>query len=121
MVAIVLLATLLLAACGPSNQGGDEGTLRSATFDIARAYKTDGDTAKARAAVDALKVANPRQWLVLLTEQTIAENQDAETAAALAKLAVDLNMDSASVLTYATRQGLVTRWRSRCLILRRQW
>ena len=91
---LAIWAVLLLGGCGPGSSGSGESDLRRATQEIARTYLADGDLDKARTALDALEAANPRQWLVLVTEEAIGANDDPETTLALAKLATALKLQS---------------------------
>lgn len=108
MLALILLAVLLLSACGagePAQSSSADNTQRTA--EIARTFAGDSDLAKASAALGELQVANERQWLVLVTEQAIGGAQDTETTTALAKLAVALNLESTLIHTYAEQNGLL--------------
>ena len=109
--AVLLMASAIaviftLAACGPGASSRDEGQLKARTVEIAQAFQTDGDLTKARDAVDALEVANPRQWLIMLAEQSINEQADPATVAGFVKLTEALNIQSAQVRSYAEKNGL---------------
>ena len=104
---LAVWAVLLLGGCGPGASGSGESDLRRATQEIARAYLADGDLDKARTALDALQAANPRQWLVLVTEEAIGANDDPETTLALAKLATALKLQSGLINDFAARNGLI--------------
>ena len=74
---LLLAATLmLLAACGPAQAASNDEQVRAETARIAQQYQADQDASAARAALDGLGVANPRQWLMLQTEDLIASGAD---------------------------------------------
>jgi uncharacterized protein YraI len=106
IAAALLGAVLLLAACGPGTSQPDEATLEAQLQSIAQAYQAGGSLEEARVAIDALPLANPRQWLAVKAEEAINGDQG-EAAAAVVKLAVDLNTASGVVLAYAAANGLV--------------
>ena len=54
-----------------------------------------------------LQAANPRQWIVLTTEEAIAANNDPETTLALAALATALKLQSGLINDFAARNGLI--------------
>lgn len=104
---LLLAATLmLLAACGPAQAASNDEQLRAETARIAQQFQADQDVSGARAALDALDVANPRQWLMLQTEDLIASNADPALAAALVDLTEALDIQSAAIRSYAQQQGL---------------
>lgn len=102
----MLMLGLLLAACGPAQPARDETALAAQAQEIAQTYLADGDLAKARTAIEGVAVANPRQWLVLVTEQAIAEAGEPSSVAALVKLTEALNLQSGAIQAYAQQHGL---------------
>src|SRR3954451_21520628 len=100
-IALWLVVVLLLAACGPGQTKVDSTTLAAATARIAQDYAANSNLDQARAAIDALEVANPHQYLVLQAEQAISAKEDPQTTSALVKLAVALRLSSGSIQTYA--------------------
>lgn len=106
-IALWLGVVLLLAACGPSQSGSDPKQLKSDLTQIAQEYSAGGNLDQARTALDALKVANPHQYLLLRAEEAIAANENAQETAALVKLAVDMHLASRSIQNYAMQNGLV--------------
>jgi uncharacterized protein YraI len=106
-LALLLVSLALLAACGPGEPAQPSSADNTATTAaIARTYAADNNLQQASAALADLSVANERQWLVLVAEQAIGGAQDAETTAALVKLAVALNLESTAIRTYAVQNGL---------------
>ncbi|MCB0069313.1 MAG: SH3 domain-containing protein [Caldilineaceae bacterium] len=104
---LLLAATLmLLAACGPAQAASNDEQVRAETARIAQQYQADQDASAARAALDGLDVANPRQWLMLQTEDLIASGADPALAAALVELTEALAIQSAAIRSYAQQQGL---------------
>jgi uncharacterized protein YraI len=106
-IVLWLGVVLLLAACGPGQAKASSAELAAETARIAQEYAANGNLDQARAAVDALEVANPRQYLVLQAEQAISANQDPQTASALVKLAVAMRLSSGSIQAFAVQNGLV--------------
>lgn len=107
IVLLILWASiLLLAACGPASGANNDEQISEQTVRIAQEYQLDQDLAKARAALDSLDVANPRQWLMLQTELMIGENDDPALTASMIKLTEALNIQSNVIRTYAEQQGL---------------
>ena len=104
---LLLAATLmLLAACGPAQAASNDEQVRTETARIAQQFQADQDASAARAALDGLDVANPRQWLMLQTEDLIASGADPALAAALVELTEALDIQSAAIRSYAQQQGL---------------
>ena len=104
---LLLAATLmLLAACGPAQAASNDEQVRAETARIAQQFQADQDVSAARAALDGLDVANPRQWLMLQTEDLIASGADPALAAALVDLTDALDIQSAAIRSYAQQQGL---------------
>ncbi len=98
---------LLLAACGAGQPEVDSAALAADTTRIAQEYVANGNLDQARAAIDALEVANPHQYLVLRAEEAISANNDPQATSALVKLAVDMRLSSGSIQSYATQNGLI--------------
>ncbi len=106
LLACCFALALMMVACGPERKESvDNETLTVQTEDIAADFVASGDSEQARAALDALGVANPEQWLLYTTEQSI-ERGASETTNALVKLADALGMESGATLLYAERNGL---------------
>jgi uncharacterized protein YraI len=103
---VLLLALLIVAGCGPARASSSEDTLRTEITRIAQEFEADQDIAKARAALESLDVANPRQWLMLQTEELIAANADLTTTASMVELTDALDIQSTAIRTYAEQQGL---------------
>lgn len=101
-----LVALLVVTGCGPARAADTETTLRNEIARIAQEYEVDQDVARARAALEGLDVANPRQYLMLQTEELIAANTDPALTASLVKLTDALHIQSTVIRTYATQQGL---------------
>ena len=107
-IALWLVVVLLLAACGPGQPKVDSTTLATTTARIAQDYAANSNLDQARAAIDALEVANPHQYLLLQAEEAVNANQDPQTTSALVKLAVALRLNSGSVQAYAVQNGIVS-------------
>lgn len=104
----LLVTALALTACGaPGGRGSSEERLIEETRRIAQQFQVDRDLAQAQAALEALEVANPRQWLMLQTEMMIAEGADPSLTASMVKLTEALNIQSNVIRAYAERQGLL--------------
>jgi len=101
-----LVALLVVTGCGPARAADTETTLRNEIARIAQEFEVDQDVARARAALEGLDVANPRQYLMLQTEELIVANTDPALTASLVKLTDALNIQSTVIRTYATQQGL---------------
>jgi uncharacterized protein YraI len=102
----LLVGMILLAACGPASGANSEDQLGEEAIRIAQEYQLDQDLGKARAALDNLNVANPRQWVMLQTEQLIAGNDDPALTASMVELTDALNIQSNVIRTYAEQKGL---------------
>ena len=99
---------LLLIGCGPERSGGDAEQLEVEAQRIAAEYAGDGDIGRALAQIESFEgVANPKQWLLLLTERYISEGEDADSIAPLVKLTAALGLDSSTISTYAAANGLL--------------
>jgi len=107
-IALWLVVVLLLAACGPGQPKVDSTELAATTARIAQDYAANSNLDQARAAVDALEVANPHQYLLLQAEEAINANQDPQATSALVKLAVALRLSSGSIQAYAVQNGIVS-------------
>ena len=106
-LAVVACCLLLLIGCGPERSGGSAAQLEVEAERIAAEYAGDGDVGRAVAQIEALEgVANPKQWLLLLTERYINDGEDANSIASLVKLTDALGLDSTTVSTYAKANGL---------------
>lgn len=107
-IALWLVVVLLLAACGPGQPKVDSTALAATTARVAQEYAANSNLDQARAAIDALEVANPHQYLLLQAEEAITANQDPQTTSALVKLAVALRLSSGSIQAYAVQNGIVS-------------
>lgn len=101
----LLLAILLLAACGP--QRASDADMRTETVRIAQEYTQSGDLSRARVQLDALSVANPTQWLILLAESRALEAAGEAETTALVRLTLALGVQSGTLMQYAVQYGLV--------------
>ncbi len=104
---VLLLVVMMLAACGPASDSSSSDQVLEETKRIALELKADSNVDKARAAVDGLDMANPRQWLVMITEQSIADQNDPAVTAALVELTEALGLESSPIHSYANQIGLV--------------
>lgn len=108
LLALLLLAigAYLLAACGPADESG--GSLEEQTQAIAREYAAGGNLETARAALQALDVANPNQWLVYMTETAIGDpTVDPEVRRGLVALALAMGSRESTIRDWAQANGLV--------------
>jgi len=107
-LAVLVFSFLLLVGCGPERSGVNSEQLETEAVRIAAEYASDGDIGRALAQIEAFEgVANPRQWVLLLTERYILESRDANDIESLVKLVDALGLDSATVSTYAAENGLL--------------
>jgi len=104
--ALLVVTTLLLSACGPSQSATASSDSRTTAQQIALTFAATGDSAAARTALENLDVANAHQFLVYVTEQNIAENSDPTTTSALVKLAIALEAQSTVIRNYALQNGI---------------
>jgi uncharacterized protein YraI len=104
---LMVLAILLLAACGPERADSSEQQLMADVQSIALEYAASGNLDGARARLAELQVANPNQWLIYVTETGIQQNLDANTLAAMVKLTHDLGLSSAPITTYGVQNNLL--------------
>jgi hypothetical protein len=102
---VLLLAILLLAACGP--QRASDADMRTDTVRIAQEYEQSGDLSRARVQLDALSVANPTQWLILLAESRALEASGEAETTALVRLTLALGVQSGTLMQYAVQFGLI--------------
>ena len=104
---LLAIALLTLAGCGPAGAGAkDAANSVELARQIAQKFEQDQDLTQAQAALDAVEVANPRQWLMLQTETMIAEGADPAVTASMVKLTEALNIQSNVIRNYALQQGL---------------
>ena len=101
----VVLVALLLVACGPEKPSDER--MRSETVRIAQEYEQTGDLGRARVQLDALAVANPTQWLILLAESRAVEAAGAPETTALVRLTLALGLQSNTLTRYGVQYGLV--------------
>lgn len=109
LTAVAILASLMiLAACGPEGSSGESGNAEEQTWAIARQFAADGNGDAARTALQQLAVANPSQWLTLVTENAISNTgEDPEVTRSLVLLALDMGIREATIRDYAEANGLV--------------
>lgn len=105
LLSLLLIAALLLAACGSEKSDSEE--LGARTDEIARAFGANGDVATARASLEALGVANPLQWLIYSTEGAIQSNVDPELTRAYVALALEMDVREATIRNWAQANGIV--------------
>ncbi len=98
---------LAVAACGPERNAApvDNETLLAETERIAAEFVADGNVEQARASLVGLGMANPEQWLLYATEESINRGAS-ETSNALVKFADALGLQSAATRRYAELNGL---------------
>ena len=111
LLAVGLLSTmLLLGACGifgSAENTAPQGDATTQTQTIARDFSADGDLEKARAAVNALDVANPGQWLIFVTENAVIDAaRDPGLAQSLVQLTLGLGYEEATISDFAVANGL---------------
>ena len=106
----LLMISLLLGACGifgRDSESADPAAAEEQTQAIARDFAADGDLEKARAAINALDVANPGQWLIFMTEGAVADPaRDGALTQAMVKLTLGLGYDEETIGAYAAANGL---------------
>ncbi len=108
ILALALVALLLLlAACGPARNKAKEGALADQVVQIAQDYAASGDLVQARTQLEALDVANPTQYLILLAEQRTTDAPADPSTDALVRLALSLGLQSSKLMVYAEQQGLL--------------
>jgi uncharacterized protein YraI len=107
--AVVLCALLTWATvcgCGPESDAPDD--TQASTFEIARGFASSGDAAAARVALEGLDVPNPSQWLLLTTENAIADPAaDLELKKALVSLSLELGLREATIRNWGEANGIV--------------
>lgn len=103
----LLMLIVGLSGCGPERPGAGDDDPSAQTRQIALDYQNNGDLSAARAALSELDVANANQWLVLVAETAIAEEDSTAAADALAHLVYDLGLTSSIVIRYAERRGII--------------
>ena len=106
-LACCLVLVLMVAACGPERGATsvDNETLLAETERIAEEFVADGSSEQARAALAALGVANPEQWLLYATEESINRGAS-DTSNALVQFADALGLESTATRRYAEQNGL---------------
>ena len=107
MLFALLALGLLLGACGPE-AAASEDAQQSEMVRIAQEFAATQDMAAAQGALDAVEVPNPRQLLLLTTEEFVLDSQGRDPAAiaALVQLADALGLESATINEYAVANGL---------------
>ncbi len=103
----LLFFVFLLAACGPAADENDNQQLAADTQRIALDFQANRNVEEARSRLSQLKVANPSQWLVYVTENAITGSGDVNTTTALVILAHALDLPSADIVQYAQQHQLL--------------
>lgn len=105
----LLLICLLLfsAACGPEESETDSEFFRRQAEQAALEYQNHSNLDAARSALNDIKVANSSQWLIMVTETALAENENIALMNALVKLSLDLGLQSQPILAHAQTSGLL--------------
>jgi uncharacterized protein YraI len=103
----LLIVVIGLTACGPGRPSTNSETLTTQTHQIALDYRASGDLQIARSSLAALDVANPNQWLLLVTETAINQDDGSEVTDALVFLMQALGLRSSLADRYAQRHGLI--------------
>ena len=98
---------LIIAGCGPEEGSSNRDQLSAETKRIAQEFNITQDLNNARTQLAALDVANAEQWLLLVTEKSIAENVDLGSTVALVKLTRAMGLETATVATFAQQNNLV--------------
>ncbi|MBV7329637.1 SH3 domain-containing protein [Chloroflexi bacterium TSY] len=93
-------------ACGPEEPPAETSDLTERTHQIAQEYMVSQNLEHARRQLAELDVVNPSQWLLLATENSIAQNLDPSMTRALVELSYALGLQSVNTIRYAEEQGL---------------
>lgn len=96
----------LLASCTAMRPAPEDNPPVAAAVQIALVYEQDGDLTRAQESLQALAVANPHLWLLMVAEEQIAQDAGAETTKSLVRLTLALDLASASIQEYAEQHGL---------------
>ncbi|HNS51378.1 MAG TPA: hypothetical protein PKO09_09340 [Anaerolineae bacterium] len=103
-VVLVVLAALVLAACGgadsapgPSLKGA---TKEEYTSQVAEAYAASGSLEEARSQLAELGVPNVGQWVILCIDQAIAEGRPEAELRSLCELAKGLGLESPQMVAF---------------------
>lgn len=104
---ILILVTILIAACGPEEAPAETSNLTERTHQISQEYMASQNLEQARQQLAELDVVNPSQWLLLTTENSIAQNLDPTMTHALVELSYALGLQSVNTIRYAEEQGLL--------------
>jgi uncharacterized protein YraI len=106
VVLCALLTWAIVCGCGPESDAPDDSL--TATHEIARVFASNGDASAARVALEKLDVPNPSQWLLLTTENAIADPAtELELKKALVSLSLELGLREATIRTWGEANGLV--------------
>lgn len=103
----VLLILWSLVGCGPETSGSSADDLTATTQTIALNYQNHRNLTQASTELAELPVANVNQWLLLITETAVAENNDPNQTNALVALVMDLGLQSNTIYAYALQHNLV--------------
>lgn len=105
--ALICCFLLLLAACGPEQATSDRSEMAAETQRIAQEYASSQNLEQARTQLADLDVANVNQWLLYVTENSIAESADPNVVTSLIRLSNDMGLQSAAIVEYATQNNLL--------------
>ena len=105
LILVLGAALLLLTACGPEKSATDDEALLAETQRIAQEFVASGNLEQARSQLSALDVANANLWLILTTENAIAQNP--ESATPLVQLSESLGLESAQIERFAIDNNLL--------------
>jgi hypothetical protein len=104
LVLLVVLAALLLAACG--GQSGESGpTLKGTTKEeytsqVAATYAASGNLEEARSQLAKLGVPNVGQWVIQCVDRAIAEGRSEAETRSLCELAKGLGVESPQMVAF---------------------
>lgn len=105
---IFAICTLMLCvACGPASTERDSDHLAVEAEQTALDYQNHQNLDLARSQLNDIEVANPNQWLILLTETSISQQKNLQTTRALVQLSLDLGLRSQQIQAYAVNSGII--------------
>ena len=103
----LLIGSLLLLACGPESSQRDNDTLIAQTEQVALDYQASGNLNSAQMQLNDVRVANPEQWLIYVTETALSKNASANVSNALVKLCIDLGLLTTPIEQFAAANGML--------------